>query len=633
MSVQNAGAVIKSARIKSGLSQAKLADGICSALSLSRIEQGKFGVSPSTFQALMTHMGIPCEAYPTFASRTDFDCFYTLKRAAFYLDSWQLTFACKELDSVEQMNWAENKYYYQEWLYLQSRLQFRSGSNDHELIYEYVISALHISRPEFNQSEIRTMLLSITEIKLLIQLAQEFLYLNHMDECLEICQQIATYLANSQLSFLEKDRLTAENAIVYAKYLIATEDYENALQEANTNRQQMVADRNDSSLHELTYLTALASYYKKDLDHANELFQTAFYSAHSIESCYATICLRYSKEHISLDYSDYLLDLPEIPLPEFQTKKIIDTTSFGDGTYDMFSTDALSLGELIKELRTEQKISQSTLCQGICSKSKLSKIENGTQDMDIILAETLLQRLGINDRVFTFYGDERSTNLNELKSKITISPAFDKKIIENLLLKMKSLISNKDTLYQQYILYRHNALEANNVEKEEFLKSTLHTTLPNFNINHILDYRLSSTELNILNNLSYCYAKHNSVSNSIQLYHKIFEYLTLINLDIMFRARFIPITLAMLVYQLYMSKSYSQLIDLIESIDSTNFICSISFSANIFSNLCQAYVQSSDLKKAIQFTHYAISNHKIIEQYEIASQVEDCMQNEHHIIL
>jgi len=89
MSVQNAGAIIREARLKAGLSQEKLSEGICSTLSLSRIENGTAGVSPSTFQALMAHAGAPCEAFPIFANHTDFDCFYTLKRARFYLDCWQ----------------------------------------------------------------------------------------------------------------------------------------------------------------------------------------------------------------------------------------------------------------------------------------------------------------------------------------------------------------------------------------------------------------------------------------------------------------------------------------------------------------------------------------------------------------
>lgn len=107
MGVRNAGASIREARLKAGLSQEKLAEGICSTLSLSRIENESAGVSPSTFQALMAHAGAPCEIFPTFANRCDFDCFYALKHVRFYLDSWQLQPAYEELNKIEEMNWSD----------------------------------------------------------------------------------------------------------------------------------------------------------------------------------------------------------------------------------------------------------------------------------------------------------------------------------------------------------------------------------------------------------------------------------------------------------------------------------------------------------------------------------------------
>ncbi len=58
MSVRNAGTTIKEARLKAGLTQEKLSENVCSVLSLSRIENGSCGVSPSTFQALMQHAGV-----------------------------------------------------------------------------------------------------------------------------------------------------------------------------------------------------------------------------------------------------------------------------------------------------------------------------------------------------------------------------------------------------------------------------------------------------------------------------------------------------------------------------------------------------------------------------------------------
>ncbi len=201
MSIQNAGAIIREARLKAGLTQEQLSEGVCSTLSLSRIENGTAGVSPSTFQALMAHAGAGCEAYPAFASHADFDCFYTLKRVRFFLDSWQLPSACEELDKIEKLEWADNKFYYQEWLLLHCRLQFRSGCGNHLQIYRTALDALHISRPEFDSADFRKLLLSSNEIELCILLAQEALYLKKPDVCLQICTQISSYLSNTHISF------------------------------------------------------------------------------------------------------------------------------------------------------------------------------------------------------------------------------------------------------------------------------------------------------------------------------------------------------------------------------------------------------------------------------------------------
>lgn len=76
----------------------------------------------------------------------------------------------------------------------------------------------------------------------------------------------------------------------------------------------------------------------------------------------------------------------------FSNQKNLNTSDLTDGTYDFFSPDILTIGRLIHDLRTEQSISQIVLCQGLCSKSKLSKIENDTLQPDIFLTEALLQQ-------------------------------------------------------------------------------------------------------------------------------------------------------------------------------------------------------------------------------------------------
>ena len=52
------------------------------------------------------------------------------------------------------------------------------------------------------------------------------------------------------------------------------------------------------------------------------------------------------------------------------------------------------LGKLVGEIRKEKGIRQLELCQGICSVSMLSRIEQGKKEPDKMLLEALFERLG-----------------------------------------------------------------------------------------------------------------------------------------------------------------------------------------------------------------------------------------------
>lgn len=610
MSIQNAGSKIREARLKAGLSQERLSDGICSVLSLSRIENGSAGVSPGTFQALMAHAGASYEAYPVFANRADFDCFYTLKRARFFLDCWQLNSAYEELEKIEDMHWAENKYYYQEWLLLHCKLQFRSGCENHEQIYNTLYSAIQISRPDFQPDNIRDLLLSINEIELFTALAQEALYLNKLSLCLELCTQISTYLTNSSISSFEKEQLLAENAIVYTKYLIATQDYDNALQTADAFRHQMILDMNDVSLCELTFLTSLSLYYKGDTEKALDLFKATFFSAHAIGSCYATTCLTYIKNLPYIVIPEEIRKVSAIPLPEFALKELIDISSFGDGSYDIFSAETLSLGGIIRELRTEQKISQTLLCQGLCSKSKLSKIENGTLQPEIALSQALLQRLGISDKAFTFFGNKREAQLYDLREKAIHTKLSDQEQNFSYINSMEKLLTPKDSLYKQYTLFKKAIYAPNNEEKIAQFHDALSLTLPDFDINRILDYRLSWMELTILNNLSSAYCDSSTPSIGIRYFYKILEYLDINNVDILYREKIAPITVMILFRRLYCQKRYSEILELrpLLSFSSSCISCDICVLANVYAHFCQALGECGYIDEMIFYANYSCAS-------------------------
>ena len=613
MSVRNAGKTIREARIKAGLTQEQLSEGVCSVLSLSRIENGSAGVSPVTFQALMAHAGAPCEVYPIFAGRTDFDCFYTLNRARFYLGSWQLSQAYEELNKLEEWNFADNKLYYQEYLYLNGQIQVRSGCADHHALYDLFSSALHITRPEIDYSDFHHLLLSIVEIELLIGVAQELLYLGKSDLCYNICSQIASYLANAEIDYLKKDYLYAEYAIVYTKYLLEKKDYKEALAIADLHRHKMVQNSEDSPLLELTFLTSLGYYHTGEMETAYIYFKNTFYAAHSIDSYYAVMCRNYVLNEHMFALDDYLSQMDDIPQITFPIKKAITTSDLADGTYDFFSTDVLTIGRLIHELRTEQGLSQTILCQGLCSKSKLSKIENESLQPDIFLTEALLQRLGISERGFTFWGNERESKIYELKFKLMHIFGYQTDKLSSYLSKLKSMLTTKDTLPTQlYYLYYAISKNLSAEKKVNILLQALSYTLPNFDIHFIYNYRLSWAELSLLTNIAFEYQTIDANKSNVY-FSKILDYFLINSFDICFMNSFLSPTLTRYCTNLYIQKHYYELLDLLSEKNFSVQKKSLRNLGYFFFYYAQALGEVKKYNAAKLYGHYACAIQELFE--------------------
>lgn len=606
MSIRNAGSAIREARLKAGLTQEKLSEGICSPLSLSRIENGTIGVSPSTFQALMAHAGAPCEVFPIFENWTDYECFFHLKHARFHLNAWQLSPAYEELNLAEEKNWNKNKFYYQEWALMHGILQFRSGLADHTQLYDFFLGALHISRPEINLDNFKNLLLSITEIELLIYLAQEALYLNKPELCNIICAQIQAYLSNSQLTFLEKDHLLAEYAVVYAKYLIAIQDYEAAFQLADENRHQMVTEQNQCSLFELIFLCGLSCFYQGNIDSAIGYFKCQLYSLHAMNVCFFTKCRNYVQRVLSLALPENLCSLPDIEIKSFTPKILLNISDFSNGIYSIYQSDIVTIGTLIHQHRLHQKLSQKILCQGICSTSKLSKIENGSLQPDVFLAEALLERLGFSSREFIFWGNAEEAKIHDLKTRLHLWYNWDIKKIRKTLDEFYPFTTDKNAiLLRQHYLYIKAKYTTSPNEKVKILLEALACTLPAFDIYCILNYRLSSLELTILNNLAYTYKNTNTPYQSVLFFRQLLRYYRGASPDIILKSQCYSITLWEFCNVLYTQKYYNELIDLFSQISLSIFFYASEVFGSFYFYYCQALGECSHYESAAFMARYS----------------------------
>lgn len=598
MGVRSTKDIIREARRKAGLTQEQMADGICSLQALSRIETGVSGVSPGTFQALMERAGAPCHRFPVFAGRDDFDCYYRLKRAGFYLDSWQLPRAWEELAGIEEMGWADNRLYCQEWLLLQCRLQFRSYCGSHQSIHDVLLEALHITRPDICLSDFRHLMLSQIEIRLLTALAQEELYLGRPDGCLAIHGQVAEYLAHSKFTYLEKERMLAEDAIVYAKYLIAMGEYAAGLETADFHRHRMAGNVECAPLFELCFLTGLCHHHLGNRDRADVFLKAAFYSAHAVDSCYAAVCREYLCRRTDFPVTEYMSGLEVTPMKEYPFHGI-DAAGLADGVYDTDSPDVYTFGDLVRELRTGQKIPQQTLCRGLCSASKLSKIETGDLQPDIALAEALLQRLGMSERAFTFWGSEKDARFYDLKFKVIHDQLVSKETIQGYLAEMERLADGKNVLYRQEYLVDIACEPEDPRERILRLSEALRLTLPDFDIYNLSRCRLTWQEVSVLNLMAQSYQAAGEQGMATLFYSHILHYVEKNRLDVLFLNTFLTNVYYRYCQTLYRQNRHAELIALYGRIDIATLKCNSNNLGGCLFYYSQVLAEASRTEEAV----------------------------------
>lgn len=161
------------------------------------------------------------------------------------------------------------------------------------------------------------------------------------------------------------------------------------------------------------------------------------------------------------------------------------------------------IGAAIQYFRESYGITQGKLCKGLCSVATLSRIEAGERDVDSLLLETLLERLGrmpnqfeliLTDFDYLIYQD-RIDIKNLIRDK-NCEKAYE------ILEKYEQMTASKGSTHIQFVVYCRallNELRGGAVEETiDLLMEAITYTVPDFKTYKIMDYYLSSNELGII---------------------------------------------------------------------------------------------------------------------------------------
>lgn len=162
-----------------------------------------------------------------------------------------------------------------------------------------------------------------------------------------------------------------------------------------------------------------------------------------------------------------------------------------------------NIGSALQYFRETYRISQGRLCKGLCSIATLSRIEAGERDVDSLLLEALLERLGKTPNQFELILTDSDYILYQKREEITEQiKAGNYEKAEELLNAYKEETLLKGNVHKQFIAAagaRLNELRGGGDGLTmDMLTEAIEYTVPDFKTNMIKDYYLSHTELNII---------------------------------------------------------------------------------------------------------------------------------------
>jgi transcriptional regulator with XRE-family HTH domain len=194
----------------------------------------------------------------------------------------------------------------------------------------------------------------------------------------------------------------------------------------------------------------------------------------------------------------------------------------------------LNIGDLIKNKRLEDKLTQSQLAEGICARETISQLESNKTLPRLFIIEQVLGKLSIDgDTLLALPGSEK--DIYSIKKQAEIygymynAEKFPKEGGRDLKEALEALENDKyiHKNYKFFLLkfgYTHLYIYSESEQNLELAEESAFTLLrkyrPNFDLKQIKIYYLTSTELNLINRLSYLYRLKNEPQTSIKMLEK-----------------------------------------------------------------------------------------------------------------
>ena len=193
------------------------------------------------------------------------------------------------------------------------------------------------------------------------------------------------------------------------------------------------------------------------------------------------------------------------------------------------------LGIIIRQRRDILGLSQQQLCQGICDRSTLSRIERGDQVPAYSTLRALLQRLGLEGKDVHFLLGQPDFETAQLQREIVALNTRKQWLqAQQKIRQLQALPTAADPLTRQFIL-RAKALAGYEQdgkavpypyeEQRQMLLEALQISCPGIDPEHPQGHLLGEEEGKLLNQIAITYSESGERRRAIEIYRQLMDYI------------------------------------------------------------------------------------------------------------
>ena len=191
--------------------------------------------------------------------------------------------------------------------------------------------------------------------------------------------------------------------------------------------------------------------------------------------------------------------------------------------------DNLYFGEIIRIRREELNMKQEELCEGVCERSTLSKIERGKNECSKYLAEVFLQRLGLPMDFYYASHSKKAIGQVKIKNDLTIALRTNNDYALPELIKEGEQYLDENIIYRQLIMRAKATIlynDGNISEAQNMLWKAICLVHKDFSFEKIEKMFLSLEDIYILNLSALIYTEQKDYETGLKIYKALIDNIT-----------------------------------------------------------------------------------------------------------